>query len=215
MRVILFLVLYSISIFNLESQNSIALLKYSGGGDWYSNPTSLPNLVRFCNAQLKTDLNVEIPTVEPGSIEMYNYPMIHVTGHGNIVFSSLEAENLKIYLLGGGFIHADDNYGLKPFFFKAMKQVFPDKEWKKIPFSHPVFHQKYDFNSGLPKIHSHDGKSPLAWGLFEKGRMICLFTEECDLGDGWEDPSVHGDTQEAHTKALMMGANIINFVFTQ
>ncbi len=201
--------------YNLCAQNAIALLKYSGGGDWYANPSSLPNLVKFCNQNLKTNLKTDIPTIESGSIELYQYPFVHLTGHGNIMFSELEAKNMQNYLLAGGFLHADDNYGMKDYFFKAMKSVFPELVWEKLPNSHPIFHQKYDFPFGLPKIHAHDGKSPEAWGLFNKGRMISLFTVECDLGDGWENPEVHGDTQEAHLKALMMGANIIQYVFTQ
>jgi len=199
----------------LYSQNSIALLKYGGGGDWYANPTSLPNLVKFCNQNLKTNLNPNIPTVEVGSVEMYQYPMVHLTGHGNIIFNDLEAKNLRNYLEAGGFLHADDNYGLKDYFFKAMTKVFPELKWEKVPFSHPIYHQKYQFPQGLPKIHAHDGKAPEGWGLFLKGRMIAFFSVECDLGDGWENPEVHSDTPEAHQKALMMGANIVQFVFIQ
>jgi hypothetical protein len=197
------------------SQNAIALLKYNGGGDWYANPSSLPNLVRFCNQNLKTNLKKDIPTVEVGSSELYLYPMVHLTGHGNIVFSDLESKNLRNYLLAGGFLHADDNYGLKDYFFKAMKSVFPDLEWQKLPFNHPIYHQKYNFNQGLPKIHAHDGKPSEGWALIHKGRVVCFFSTECDLGDGWENPEVHGDTQNSHLKALMMGANIVQFVFTQ
>lgn len=199
----------------VSSQNAVALLKYNGGGDWYANPTSLPNLTKFCNQNLKTNLKMDIPTVEVGSSELYLYPMVHLTGHGNIVFSELEAKNLRNYLLAGGFLHADDNYGLKEYFFKAMKSVFPDITWQKLPYNHPIYHQKYDFPSGLPKIHAHDGKAPEGWGLIHQGRLVCFFSVECDLGDGWENPEVHGDTEDTHRKALMMGANIVQFVFTQ
>jgi hypothetical protein len=197
------------------AQNAIALLKYGGGGDWYANPTSLPNLVKFCNQNLKTNLKQEIPTVEAGSIELYQYPFIHLTGHGNIIFNDLEAKNLRNYLEAGGFLHADDNYGLKEYFFKAMTVVFPDLKWEKIPFTHPIYHQKYQFSQGLPKIHAHDGKAPEGYGLILKGRMVAFFSVESDLGDGWENPEVHGDSQELHQKALEMGANIVQFVFTQ
>lgn len=199
----------------VDGQNAIALLKYNGGGDWYANPTSLPNLVKFCNQNLHTNLKTDIPTVEVGSVELYQYPLVHLTGHGNIVFSDLEAKNLRNYLLAGGFLHADDNYGMKEYFFKAMKNVFPDIEWQKLPLSHPIYHQKYDFPNGLPKVHAHDGAAPQGWGLIHKGRLISFFSVECDLGDGWENPEVHGDSRESHLKALMMGANIVQFVFTQ
>lgn len=196
-------------------QNAIALLKYGGGGDWYANPTSLPNLTKFCNQNLRTNLKTDIPTVEVGSVELYQYPMLHLTGHGNIIFSDIEAKNLRNYLEAGGFLHADDNYGLKEYFFKAMNKVFPDIKWEKLPFSHPIYHQKYNFPQGLPKVHAHEGKAPEGWGLIYKGRLISFFSVECDLGDGWEDTDVHGDTPEAHLKALQMGANIVQFVFTQ
>lgn len=197
------------------SQNAIALLKYGGGGDWYANPTSLPNLVKYCNQYLKTNLKKDIPTVEVGSIELYQYPMVHLTGHGNIIFSDLEAKNLRNYLEAGGFLHADDNYGLREYFFKAMTKVFPELKWEKVPFNHPIYHQKFEFPNGLPKIHAHEGKSPEGWGIFYKGRMVSFFSVECDLGDGWENPEVHGDNPEMHLKALQMGANIVSFVFTQ
>jgi len=205
----------SFTFLHLNSQNGIALLKYNGGGDWYANPTSLPNLVKFCNQNLRTNLKTDIPTVEVGSVELYQYPLIHLTGHGNIVFSDLEAKNLRNYLEAGGFLHADDNYGLKEYFFKAMNKAFPDLKWEKVPFSHPIYHQKYQFSQGLPKIHAHEGKAPEGWGLFLKGRMVSFFSIECDLGDGWENPEVHGDTPDVHRKALEMGANIVQFVFTQ
>ena len=210
---IAFYLVFAIS--DLISQNSIALLKYNGGGDWYANPTSLPNLVKFCNQNLKTNLKQDIPSVEVGSAELYQYPLVHLTGHGNIVFSDLEAKNLRNYLEAGGFLHADDNYGLRDYFSKAMNKIFPDLKWEKVPFSHPIYHQKYQFSQGLPKIHAHEGKAPEGWGLFLKGRMISFFSVECDLGDGWENPEVHGDTPDAHRKSLEMGANIVQFVFTQ
>lgn len=207
--------LFLVLALNLNAQNSIALLKYNGGGDWYANPTSLTNLAKYCNLNLKTNLTTTIPTVEVGSIELYRYPMVHLTGHGNIVFNPSEAKNLRTYLLGGGFLHADDNYGLDVHFRKAMTMVFPELQFQKVPFSHPIYHQKYDFPNGLPKIHAHDNKPAEGYGLFFKGRMICFYTYETDLGDGWEDIEVHKDTPEAHEKALKMGANIVQFVFSQ
>jgi hypothetical protein len=198
-----------------KAQNSIALLKYNGGGDWYANPTSLPNLVKFCNQNLKTNLTAEIPTVEVGSTELFRYPMIHLTGHGNILFSPTEAKNLREYLIAGGFLHTDDNYGLDIFFRREMQKVFPELTWQKVPFNHPIFNQKYKFPNGLPKIHAHDNKPPQGLGLFWKGRLVCFYSFECDLGDGWEDSEIHNDTPDAREKALRMGANIVSFVFLQ
>ncbi len=189
------------------------MLKYKGGGDWYANPTSLPNLIRFCNENLNTDLAKEPAVVEPGNRDIFNYPYVHLTGHGNIVFTPVEAENLRKYLLGGGFLHADDNYGLEPSFRREMKKVFPDDEWIELPWEHPIFHQRYDFSQGLPKIHEHDAKRPQAFGIVKEGRLVVLFTFETDLGDGWEDPEVHRDPENKHRQALEMGANIISYVF--
>lgn len=197
----------------LPPTNSIALLKYNGGGDWYANPTSLPNLAEFCNKQLDININTDPPTVEVGSPDIFNYPFIHMTGHGNVVFSAEEAQNLRTYLIAGGFLHVDDNYGMDPYIRPALKKVFPELDLIELPFSHPIFHQRYDFKNGLPKIHEHDNKPPQAFGLFWEGRLVCLYTYECDLGDGWEDADVHKDPEEVRLKALQMGANIIQFVF--
>ncbi len=191
----------------------IALLKYGGGGDWYANPTSLTNLIKFCNSELGTNLNPQYATVDVGSADIFNYPFLHLTGHGNIVFSPAETQNLRNYLIAGGFLHIDDNYGLKPFAVAQMKKVFPELEFVELPFSHPIYHQKYNFPNGLPKIHEHDNLPPKGYGLIYNGRLVCFFTYECDLGDGWEDQDVHGDSQATRTKALQMGANIISYVF--
>lgn len=192
----------------------IALLKYRGGGDWYGNPTSLPNLVAFCNQNLSMSLDPKPATVEVGSTDIFQYPFVHMTGHGNVVFSPEEAQNLRMYLLSGGFLHIDDNYGLNNFVRSQMKLVFPELDFVELPYNHPIFHQKYPFPNGLPKIHEHDGKAPQAFGLLWEGRLVCLFTYECDLGDGWEDTAVHHDSEATHQKALKMGANIIQYVFT-
>ncbi|MBK9455720.1 MAG: DUF4159 domain-containing protein [Bacteroidetes bacterium] len=215
--------IFFVSIFGLMSlfmafsplppTNSIALLKYNGGGDWYANPTSLPNLAEFCNKQLDININTDPPTVEVGSPDIFNYPFIHMTGHGNVVFSAEEAQNLRTYLIAGGFLHVDDNFGMDPYIRPALKKVFPELDLIELPFSHPIFHQRYDFKNGLPKIHEHDNKPPQAFGLFWEGRLVCLYTYECDLGDGWEDADVHKDPEEVRLKALQMGANIIQFVF--
>lgn len=193
----------------------LALLKYNGGGDWYANPTSLTNLARFCNDQLGTNLDPDYATVEVGSAELFNYPFIHMTGHGNVVFSNAEAENLRNYLIGGGFLHIDDNYGIDPFVRTAMKKVFPEQEFIELPFQHDIYRQKFQFKNGLPKIHEHDGKPPQGFGLFWEGRLVCFYTFECDLGDGWEDQDVHNDPEETRMQALRMGANIIEYVFQQ
>ena len=215
-RTLFFLFLFA--AFIVSGQNpgvKIALAKYGGGGDWYSDPTALPNLIKFCNQNLKTSIFPEPSTVEVGSPEIFNFPYVELTGHGNVVFSESDVINLRTYMESGGFLHCDDNYGIDEYFRREMKKVFPDKEFVELPPSHPIFHQKYDFNEGLPKIHEHDGKPAQAFGLFIDGRMVCLYTYECDLGDGWEDPSVHNDPQELREKALKMGANIISYVFNQ
>lgn len=193
----------------------IALLKYGGGGDWYANPTSLTNLIKFCNQNLGTNINAEYATVDVGSQEIFNYPFVHMTGHGNVVFSEKDIQNLRKYLISGGFLHIDDNYGLDKYIRPEMKKVFPELDFIELPFNHPIFHQKYDFPNGLPKIHEHDGKRPQGFGLFYEGRLVCFYSYECDLGDGWEDQDVHKDSEATRLKALKMGSNIIQYVFTQ
>lgn len=193
----------------------IAVLKYNGGGDWYANlETSVPNLIRFCNENLKTNINPEQATVDAGSAEIFNYPFVHMTGHGNVIFSGQEAENLRNYLLGGGFLHISDNYGMDKFVRPQMKKVFPELDFIELPFDHPIYHQKYDFSNGLPKVHEHDNKPPQGYGLIYKGKVVCFYDFECDLGDGWESAEVHNDSEEARTKSLKMGANIISYAFT-
>ena len=190
----------------------LAVLKYNGGGDYYANPTALPNLIQFCNSNLGTSISKDVPYVEVGSPELFAYPMVHMTGHGNVVFSLSEAENLRTYLMGGGFLHIDDNYGMDQFIRTELKKVFPSNDLVELPFNHPVFHQKYDFN-GLPKIHEHDGKRPQAFGIIVEGRLVCLYTYETDLSDGWEDKEVHNDPEEKRKQALQMGANILMYAF--
>ncbi len=203
-----------LTAFSGSPSYKIALLKYGGGGDWYANlETSLPNLIRYCNQQLATNIDPEQGIVEVGSPEIFNYPFIHMTGHGNVVFSPQEAENLRNYLTGGGFLHIDDNYGMDQFIRPQMKRVFPELDFVELPFSHPVYRQKFSFPNGLPKIHEHDNKPPQGLGLIFNGRLVCFYSVETDLGDGWEDPEVHHDSPEARTKALKMGANLIQYVF--
>lgn len=202
---------------SLSAQKTqIGLLKYGGGGDWYANPTSLPNLIAFANREADMNLESQVITVEAGGRELFNCPFVHMTGHGNVVFSSAEVQNLRTYLIGGGFLHIDDNYGMDKFVRVQMKKVFPELDFVELPASHPVFKQTFDYSRvGLPKIHEHDAKRPQAFALFYEGRMVCFYTYECDLGDGWEDPAVHNDSPENHRKALEMGTNLLRFVFMQ
>lgn len=202
---------------NLNAQNKIkiAKLKYNGGGDWYANKTALPNLINFCNKNMGMNLAAEEDVVEVGSTDLFLYPYVYMTGHGNVVFSDQEAENLRTYLVGGGFLHIDDNYGLDKFIRLEMKKVFPELEFVELPFEHPIFHQKYDFDLGLPKIHEHDGKRPQGFGLMYEGRLVCFYSYESDLGNGWEDQSIYNDPEPVRQKALQAGANIIAFAFTQ
>jgi hypothetical protein len=200
---------------NAQSKTSvkIALLKYGGGGDWYANPTSLGDLIQYCNKNIGTNIDPEPATVDVGSPEIFNYPFLDMTGHGNVFFTDAEVKNLRKYLESGGFLHADDNYGLDKYIRREMKKVFPESELVELPFTHPIYHQKYDFPNGLPKIHEHDGKPPQGFGIFYKGRLVFFYTYECDLGDGWENPAVHHDPWTLREKALQMGANIISYVF--
>lgn len=191
----------------------VAILKYKGGGDWYSNPTALPNLVEFCNTNINTTINPKPETVETGSTDIFQYPFLHMTGHGNVFFDDDDAENLRNYLFSGGFLHIDDNYGMQPYITKELKKVFPNNELVEIPANHPIFNIAYKFPDGLPKIHEHDGLPPKALGVFHEDRLVLLFTLESDLGDGWEDVEIHNDPQAVREKALKMGANIIKYAF--
>lgn len=195
------------------SSYKVAVLKYRGGGDYYANPTSLPNLVDFVNKNLGMNIDRDVPYIEVGSPDIINYPFVHMTGHGNVVFSPEDASNLRSYLIGGGFLHISDNYGMDPFVRRELKKVFPELELVELPFNHPIYHQSYKFPNGLPKIHEHDGKAPQGFGLIWEGRLVLFYDYECDLGDGWEDPEVHRDSEEVRTKALRMGANILQYVF--
>lgn len=191
----------------------IAVLKYSGGGDWYVNPTSLPNLIKFCNSQINTTINTKPKVVTPNSADIFSYPFIHMTGHGNVIFNENDVENLQKYLKSGGFLHIDDNYGLDQYVRKEIKKLFPELDLVEIPNTHQIFTKPFPFPEGLPKIHEHDGKRPQAFGIFIDNKLVLLYTYECDLGDGWDDPEIHNDPKEVREKALKMGANILNFVF--
>ncbi|MES2389631.1 MAG: DUF4159 domain-containing protein [Bacteroidota bacterium] len=189
----------------------IAKLKYNGGGDWYANKTSLPNLIAFCNKNLRTNIDPRDEVVEVGSAELFAYPFVHMTGHGNVVFTAQEAQNLRKYLEGGGFLHIDDNYGLDKFIRTEMKKVFPELSFVELPFSHPIYHQKYSFDKGLPKVHEHDNKAPQGFGIIYQGRLVCFYSYECDLGNGWEDQIIYNDPEELRQLALKMGANIVTY----
>jgi len=192
----------------------IAKLKYDGGGDWYANKTALPNLIEFCNKNLSTSLHKEEDIVEVGSPDIFSYPYVYMTGHGNVRFDDSQAENLRSYLLAGGFLHIDDNYGMDPFVRVEMKKVFPELEFVELPFEHPIYHQKYDFKEGLPKIHEHEGKPSQGFGLIYEGRLVAFYSYEADLGNGWEDRIIYNDPEALRQQALRMGANIISFAFT-
>ncbi len=208
-RLIYLLVLISFTSFSQE----IALLKYSGGGDWYANPTSLPNLIKYCNSNINTKIKSKPATVEPSSPDLFSYPFVHMTGHGNVVFSDADVQNLRKYLTSGGFLHIDDNYGMDQYIRKEITKLLPNNNLVEIPANHPIFQKPNLFANGLPKIHEHDGKRPQAFGIFVENRLVLLYTYECDLGDGWEDPEVHNDPPEVREKALKMGANILNYIF--
>lgn len=208
----LFCLLFSF-FYLISFSQDLAVLKYKGGGDWYSNPTALPNLIKFCNENIKTKINEQSQTVETGSTDIFQYPLLHMTGHGNVFFSEDDTENLRNYLISGGFLHIDDNYGMAPFLEKELKKVFPNQDLVEIPTSHLIFNSAYAFPNGLPKIHEHDGKRPQALGIFYEDRLVLLFTFESDLGDGWEDPEVHNDPEDVRQKALKMGANIVKYAF--
>jgi len=203
------LLLISFTSFSQE----IALVKYSGGGDWYANPTSLPNLIKFCNANINTKIKAKPGVVQPSSPDLFSYPFVHMTGHGNVVFSDADVTNLRNYLNSGGFLHIDDNYGMDQYIRKEIKRLFPNKDLIEIPATHAIFQKPFLFSNGLPKIHEHDAKRPQAFGIFIENKLVLLYTYECDLGDGWEDPDVHNDPIEVREKALKMGANIINYIF--
>jgi hypothetical protein len=212
MRITFFSILF-FAFFGSVSSQEIALLQYGGGGDWYGNPTSLPNLAKFCNQNISTSLKEKTATVSPGDVDIFDYPFIHMTGHGNVFFSAEEAQNLRNYLISGGFIHIDDNYGIDQYIRKEISKIFPDRELKELPVNHPIFNYVYKFPQGIPKIHEHDGARPQALGIYVEDRLVLLYTFETDLGDGWENPEVHNDPPDVRLKALQMGANIIKYVF--
>ena len=213
MRNLILIVLLVIVPMTSSQGQTLAVLKYDGGGDWYSNPTALKNLIQFSNTHGATKLKLKPEVVHPEDPALFSYPFIHMTGHGNVVFSDEALKNLNTYLIGGGFLHIDDNYGMKPYILPQLKKLFPTKVLKEVQSDHPIFNLIFEFPDGLPKIHEHDGLAPQALGIFHENRLILLCTFESDLSDGWEDQSVHKDPEDIRLKALQMGANIIKYAF--
>lgn len=207
--------LFACLLFTFSNAQEIALLKYRGGGDWYANPTSLPNLIKFSNQNIQTKIKPKPITVEPFSSDIFSYPFVHMTGHGNVVFNEQEVQNLRLYMLSGGFLHIDDNYGMDPYVRPMIQKIFPDKILVELPVTHEIFQKPFPFLSGIPKIHEHDQQRPQAFAIFHEGRIVLLYTFETDLGDGWEDPEVHNNPQEVRLKALRMGANILHYIFNK
>ena len=191
----------------------IAVIQYIGGGDWYANPTALPNLIKFCNDNINTTINKKPKVVSPSSVDLFDYPFVHMTGHGNVYFTDDDAKNLRDYLLSGGFLHIDDNYGMDQYLRKELIKVFPDKKLEEVSKNHPLFNKPFPFPTGLPKIHEHNRNRPQAFAIYVEERIVLLYTYESDLGDGWENSEIHNDPQEIRLKALQMGANIINYAF--
>ena len=204
---------FFIFITTVLSAQKVAILKYDGGGDWYANPTAIPNLIDFCNDNIKTKINARLENVEVSSVDLFNYPIVFMTGHGNVFFTNLAIENLRNYLNSGGFLHISDNYGLDTYIRREMKKVFPNLEFREIPSDHPIYHQSYSFDKGIPKIHEHDNKPAQGFGIFIEGRLVCFYDYETDLSDGWEDTAIHNNPDNVRIKALKMGANIIEFAF--
>ena len=213
-NILLLITVVIASSFQTDYSIKIAKLKYDGGGDWYGNRTALPNLAKFCNENLKTSINPQDEVVEAASAEIFNYPYVYMTGHGNVLFNAKDAANMRKYLLAGGFLHIDDNYGLDKYIRPEMKKIFPELDFVELPFNHPIYNQRYNFPKGLPKIHEHDGKPAQGFGLIYKSRLVCLYDYECDLGNGWEDAGIYDDSQEKRTQALQMGANILQYCFS-
>jgi hypothetical protein len=209
-----FTTLFIFLTFLSSNAQDVAILKYNGGGDWYANPTAIPNLVAFANATIKTTISENPQSVAINSEDIFNFPMLFMTGHGNVYFSDDEATNLKSYLISGGFLHISDNYGLDNFIRRELKKVFPELELQEIPSKHPIYNQTFKFIEGMPKIHEHDKKTAQGFGLFYKGRLVVFYDYETDLSDGWEDPVIHNNPKEVREKALKMGANIIEYAFT-
>jgi len=203
-----------VTVHTQASSFTIARIKYNGGGDWYTGQTSLGNLLRFVRENTAIDAAENEVTISLMDDQLYLYPYLYITGHGNVRFSEKEAERLREYLANGGFIHADDCYGMDKSFRREMKKVFPELEMVELPFNHEIYHSCFEFSGGLPKIHEHDGGPPHGYGVFFEGRLVLFYSFNTDLGDGWEDPEVHNDPPEKRQEALKMGTNIITYALT-
>ena len=199
----------------LGQEFSIARVNYGGGGDWYCDPSSIPNLLSYLTKNTSIKAAHDEYRIKLTTKELRGQPYLYMTGHGNIRFTNEEIIQLREYLMGGGFLHTDDNYGLNTSFRREMKRVFPDRDFVELPHDHAVFHSFFDMPNGLPKIHEHDGKPPQLFALYNEDRIMVIYSYESDLGDGWEDEEVHNDPSELRVAALQMGVNIIYFALTQ
>ena len=199
----------------LGQEFSIARINYGGGGDWYCDPSSIPNLLSYLTKNTSIKAAHDEYRIKLTTKELRGHPYLYMTGHGNIRFTNEEIIQLREYLMGGGFLHTDDNYGLNTSFRREMKRVFPDRDFVELPHDHAVFHSYFDMPNGLPKIHEHDGKPPQLFALYNEDRIMVIYSYESDLGDGWEDEEVHNDPSELRVAALQMGVNIIYFALTQ
>jgi hypothetical protein len=193
---------------------TIARLQYDGGGDWYANPSSIPNLLEAIRERTSLPVERTEARVTLMDEKLWDYPFLHMTGHGNVKLTDAEVVRLREYLQRGGFLHADDNYGLDESFRREMKRVFPDRELVDVPLSHPVYHAVYDFPKGVPKIHEHDGKPARGFGIFLGDRLAVYYSYESDLGNGWEDPETYKDPIALHEAALRMGINLFVYAVT-
>lgn len=214
-RIRTILIIFTVSKLIFAQDFSIARIHYEGGGDWYGDPSSIPNLLNYIQENTSISVNLDEAKIKLTDSDLYNYSYLYLTGHGNIRFSEDEVGILREYLIKGGFLHADDNYGMDKSFRREMNRVFPEKDWVALSFDHEIFHAYYEFPNGLPKVHEHDGEPPQGLGLFDGERLIIFYTYESDLGDGWEDIEVHNDPQSVREAALKMGVNIIWFALTQ
>ena len=208
------LMLTAAGAFLPASRLGIARLQYDGGGDWYANPSSIPNLLEAIASRTSLDVDRTEGRVRLTDERLWDYPFLHVTGHGNIRFTDEEVRRLREYLMRGGFLHVDDNYGLDESFRREIARVFPDRPLIDVPLSHPIYHIVYDFPRGLPKIHEHDGKPARGFGIFLADRLAVFYSHESDLGNGWEDQGVHDDPPEKHEAALRMGVNLFVYAVT-
>jgi hypothetical protein len=198
-----------------QKELTIAQLQYGGGGDWYANPSGLPNLLKAIKERTGLQVSDRPARVKPTDPNLWDYPYIYLTGHGNIRFSDEEVQILRRYLTTGGFLHADDNYGLDESFRREIKKVFPDKELIELPSDHPIYRSFYHFPKGLPKIHKHDGKAPRGFAVLHEGRVVVFYSYETDLGNGWEDAALYDDPPQAREAAFRMGVNLFVFALSQ